>query len=82
MEPLARAVEAPIFLPCNIANAGELEAVFDAIRSSWGRLDFLFHSFAWARKEDLHGRLADCSAERTKAGSPAAGNAIPRGDKS
>ena len=82
VEPLARAVEAPIFLPCNVANAGELEAVFDAIRSSWGRLDFLFHSIAWARKEDLHGRLADCSAERTKAGSPAAGNAIPRGDKS
>src|SRR3546814_18947560 len=25
-------------------------------------LDFLFHSIAWARKEDLHGRLTDCSA--------------------
>ena len=63
VEPLARAVEAPICLPCNVANAGELDAVFEAIRDSWGRLDFLFHSIAWARKEDLHGRLADCSAE-------------------
>lgn len=29
-----------------------------------GRLDFLFHSVAWARKDALLGRLTDCSAER------------------
>lgn len=63
VEPLAREVAAPIFLPCNVATAGQLEAVFDAIRTRWGRLDFLFHAIAWARKEDLHGRLTDCSAE-------------------
>ncbi len=63
VEPLAREVAAPTFLPCNVANPGELDAVFDAIRTTWGRLDFLFHSIAWARKEDLHGRLADCSAD-------------------
>ena len=53
VEPLAREVAAPIFLPCNVATAGQLEAVFDAIRTQWGRLDFLFHAIAWARKEDL-----------------------------
>ena len=63
VEPLAREVAAPILLPCNVATAGQLEAVFDAIRTQWGRLDFLFHAIAWARKEDLHGRLTDCSAE-------------------
>lgn len=42
---------------------GQLEAVFESIRTQWGRLDFVFHSIAWARKEDLHGRLTDCSAE-------------------
>jgi enoyl-[acyl-carrier protein] reductase I len=26
-------------------------------------LDFLFHAIGWARKEDLHGRLTDCSGE-------------------
>lgn len=63
IEPLARELAAPIFLPCDVAVAGQLEAVFEAIRAKWGRLDFLFHSIAWARKEDLQGRLADCSAE-------------------
>lgn len=63
VEPLARQVDAEIFLPCNVSAPGELDAVYSAIRERWGRLDFVFHAIAWARKEDLHGRLADCSAE-------------------
>lgn len=63
VEPLARDVEAALFLPCNVTTAGQLEEVFGAIKAKWNRLDFLFHSIAWARKEDLHGRLTDCSAE-------------------
>jgi enoyl-[acyl-carrier protein] reductase I len=63
MAPLAGAAEAKLFLPLNVANAGELEAVFEAIAQRWGKLDILFHSIAFARKEDLQGRLADCSAE-------------------
>ena len=63
VEPLAREIEAAFLLPCNVTSSGQLEAVFDTIKNKWGRLDFLFHSIAWARKEDLHGRLTDCSAE-------------------
>lgn len=63
VEPLARKVEAPIFLPCDAADADQLAAVFEAIAEEWGRLDFLLHAIAWARKEDLHGRLTDCSAD-------------------
>tara|TARA_R110002096_G_scaffold182040_1_gene359820 strand:+ start:2105 stop:2887 length:783 start_codon:yes stop_codon:yes gene_type:complete len=63
VEPLAQEVDAPLFLPCNVAEPGQLEAVFAAIEQKWGRLDFLLHAIAWARKEDLHGRLTDCSAE-------------------
>lgn len=61
--PLAAQAEAKLQLPCNVANPGELELVFETIRREWGRLDIVFHSIAWARKEDLHGRLLDCSAE-------------------
>ena len=63
VEPLAKQLSASIFLPCNVSTPGQLEAVLDAIRNQWGRLDFLFHAIAWARKEDLHGRLTDCSAD-------------------
>ena len=62
VEPLAQEVGAPLFLPCDVAEPGQLEAVFKAIDEEWGRLDFLLHAIAWARKEDLHGRLTDCSA--------------------
>jgi len=63
VEPLSKEAEAELFLPCDVAKPGELEAVFREIKAKWGRLDFLLHSIAWARKEDLHGRLTDCSAE-------------------
>ena len=63
VEPLAKELEAGIFLPMDAAAEGQMEAVFSEIESRWGRLDFLLHSIAYARKEDLHGRLVDCSKE-------------------
>jgi enoyl-[acyl-carrier protein] reductase I len=63
VEPLARELGAPIFLPCNVREPGQLEAVFQAIGQAWGGLDFALHSIAFAPKEDLHGRLADCSRD-------------------
>lgn len=60
--PLADRVDAPIFLPCDVGREGELEAVFGAIRDTWGRLDFVLHAVGKARPEDLRGRLTDCSA--------------------
>jgi enoyl-[acyl-carrier protein] reductase I len=61
VEPLARELEAPLLLPLDLRNEGELEAVFAAIRERWGRLDFLLHSIAFAPREDLQGRVVDCS---------------------
>ena len=62
VEPLARGLEAPIFLPLDVSAPGSLEAVFDAVRTKWGRLDILVHSIAFAPKEDLQGGLVNCSA--------------------
>jgi len=42
---------------------GQLEAVFDAVSKTWGRLDILVHSIAFAPNEDLQGGLLVCSAE-------------------
>ena len=63
VEPLAREVNAPIFMPCNVSTDGQLDAVYEEVGRQWGRLDIVFHAIAWARTEDLHGRLTDCSAE-------------------
>jgi enoyl-[acyl-carrier protein] reductase I len=63
VEPLARKLEAPIFVPLNVAEPGEMEALFARIEREWGSLDILVHSIAFAPKEDLQGGLLDCSAE-------------------
>jgi enoyl-[acyl-carrier protein] reductase I len=62
VEPLARALEAPLVLPLDVSAEGELEAVFEAIDRQWGRLDILVHSIAFAPKDDLQGGLINCSA--------------------
>jgi enoyl-[acyl-carrier protein] reductase I len=48
-------------MPLDLRVEGQLEAVFDRIRSEWGELDFLLHSIAFAPREDLQGRVVDCS---------------------
>jgi enoyl-[acyl-carrier protein] reductase I len=63
VEPLARDMEAPLLLPLDVSQPGELEAVFAEIEKTWGRLDVLVHSVAWAPKDDLQGGLLNCSAE-------------------
>jgi enoyl-[acyl-carrier protein] reductase I len=63
VEPLARTLGAPIFMPLDVSKPGELEALFERIAKDWGRLDILVHSIAWAPKEDLQGGLLDCTAE-------------------
>ncbi len=62
VRPLADQLGSTITLPCDVEKQGELEAVFEAISSQWGQLDFALHAVAFAPKEDLHGRVIDCSA--------------------
>jgi len=61
VEPLMRELRVPLFLPLDVSADGQMEAVFDAIGQTWGELDILVHSIAFAPKEDLQGRLLDCS---------------------
>jgi len=62
VEPLARELEAPLFLPLDVGSEGALESVFAAVAAQWGSLDILVHSIAFAPKEDLQGGLLNCSA--------------------
>jgi len=59
VEPLARELEAPIFMPLDVMTPGQMEAVFDEIGKQWGQLDFLVHSIAFSPKDALHGRVID-----------------------
>ncbi len=56
VRPLAQSVGASIVLPCDVSEDASLDAVFDALRGSWGRLDFLVHAVAFSDKEELKGQ--------------------------
>jgi enoyl-[acyl-carrier protein] reductase I len=62
VEPLAQELAAPILLPLDVQQPGQLEAIFDRVRQTWGRLDIALHSIAFAPKEDLQGGLLNCTA--------------------
>lgn len=61
VKPLAEKVSAPILLPLDVRDDAQIQALFDTVKASWGELDFLLHSIAFAPKDDLHGRVTDSS---------------------
>lgn len=63
VRPLAEQLGASIIAPLDVSVPGQLEAVFGEISARWGRLDTVLHSIAFCPKEDLHGRVIDCSPE-------------------
>ncbi len=66
VRPLAEQIGATIMAPLDVTQPGQMEALFDRIGAEWGRLDTLLHSIAFAPRDDLHGRVVDCSADGFK----------------
>jgi len=62
VEPLAREVGAPVFMPLDVTKQEDIAAVFARIEQEWGQLDLFVHSIAWAPKDDLQGGLINSSA--------------------
>ncbi|WP_246149809.1 SDR family oxidoreductase [Tritonibacter litoralis] len=63
LQPVAEALDAEIFMPLDVTADADMDALFEAIASSWGQPDFVLHSVAYCPKEDLHGNVVDCSRE-------------------
>ncbi len=62
VQPLADALQAPVFMPLDVSSQEQLDALFETLGRKWGRLDILVHSIAFAPKADLQGGLLECSA--------------------
>jgi enoyl-[acyl-carrier protein] reductase I len=50
-------------LECDVQDSAQIEALFGAIRDTWGNLDVFVHSVAYARQEDLIGTFSEISWE-------------------
>jgi enoyl-[acyl-carrier protein] reductase I len=63
VKPLAESVDSSLTMPCDVEDIATVDAVFDAIKQQWGKLDFLVHAIAFSNKEELKGRYADSTRE-------------------
>jgi enoyl-[acyl-carrier protein] reductase I len=61
VEPLAAELGSKHVLPCDVTDSASMDAVFETLEKSWGRLDFLVHAIAFADKAELDGRYVDTS---------------------
>jgi len=54
--------QSPLF-ECDVTNDPQIDAAFQGIRDSWGRLDFLVHAVAFAKREELEGDFLPTSRD-------------------
>jgi enoyl-[acyl-carrier protein] reductase I len=59
VEPLAADLGTKVVLPCDVTDAASMDAVFDTLAKTWGRLDFVVHAIAFSDKNELDGRYVD-----------------------
>ena len=57
VEPLAHELDASIIMPLDARVPGQMEALFETVAKTWGKLDFVVHSIAFSPKEALQGRV-------------------------
>jgi enoyl-[acyl-carrier protein] reductase I len=63
VRPLAQSLGVDTVLPCDVEDIASVDSVFEALRTKWGRLDFLVHAIGFSDKNELKGRYADTSRE-------------------
>ena len=59
VEPLAAGIGSKLVLPCDVTDTASMDAVFETLRTTWGKLDFMVHCIAFADKNELDGRYVD-----------------------
>lgn len=63
VRPLAESIGSKIVLSCDVEDPASVTAIFSALRSNWGSIDFLVHAIAFSDRNELRGRYADTTRE-------------------
>jgi enoyl-[acyl-carrier protein] reductase I len=59
--PLAESLGSARVFACDVEDLASVDAVFSALASAWGNLDFLVHCIGYSDRNELKGRYADTS---------------------
>jgi enoyl-[acyl-carrier protein] reductase I len=63
VEPLAEEVDGLVVGHCDVTEPASIDAVFAAVKSAWGSLDFLLHAIAFSDRAQLDGRYVDTTED-------------------
>ena len=63
VEPLAEEVDGIVVGHGDVSEPKSIDAVFEAVRSAWGSLDFVVHAIAFSDKDQLDGRYIDTTED-------------------
>jgi enoyl-[acyl-carrier protein] reductase I len=63
VRPLAESVGSTLVLACDVGDDAQIEAVYRQLHETWGSFDFLIHSIAYAKGEDLAAGFSQTSRE-------------------
>ena len=61
--PLAEKLGSDMVLPCDVSDMASVDALFAALESRWGKLDFIVHAIGFSDKEELRGRYVDTTRD-------------------
>ena len=61
VRPLAESVGARLIEECDVTDDTAIDRVFEKVKETYGTIDILVHSIAYAEREDLDGRFVDTS---------------------
>jgi enoyl-[acyl-carrier protein] reductase I len=62
VEPLAEELGAIMAGHCDVSDESTIDAVFEHLEKTWGKIDFLVHAIGFSDKDELTGRYVDTSA--------------------
>jgi len=63
VEPLAEELGAFVVGHCDVTEMATLDAVFDALKEKWGKIDFVVHAIAFSDKDELTGRYVETTRD-------------------
>ncbi|WED43351.1 enoyl-ACP reductase FabI [Legionella cardiaca] len=63
VDSIAEELKPAIYTRCDVTSKDDLVNLFLEINKTWGEIDIVIHSIAFAPKQDLQGPLVECSKE-------------------
>ncbi|OJF92845.1 enoyl-ACP reductase [Rhizobium sp. 58] len=63
VEPLVAEVSGLLAGHCDVSDEATIDAVFDGLEKTWGKIDFIVHAIGFSDKDELTGRYVDTSAD-------------------